>query len=136
MPNGKRPDLPPQQSPKLKMAADEIKKILERYDIAGVAQLFTPGFTEYTIHLRPSFSCVEINKKGQLRINPPILDPQNPTPAKKKISDSVNMVANFRIHLGKLFQVFTQADIAVRTQFGMMPKPGDPPPFNGLKATD
>jgi len=120
----------PEHSPKLKMAGMEIKAILEKYDIAGVAHLHLPGFNEYVIHISPSFSCVEINEQNKLRIHPPLEDPLNPNAHKKKIADTVNMIANMKMHQFKLSQVLSQADIAVRSQFGMMPKPGQPkPPF-------
>lgn len=124
-------DQVPEPSPKLQMAKKEILDILTKYDIAGYVQLFTPGHTEYSIHISPSFSCVRINDVGQLQINAPIEDPQNPAPAKKKVADTVNMVANLRIYVGKMYQTLTQADLAVRSHFGMMPKPGPPAIGNG-----
>jgi hypothetical protein len=44
-------------SPKLKNAAEEIKAILEKHDIAGHVVLHTPGHGEYFTKLDPSYSC-------------------------------------------------------------------------------
>lgn len=116
----------PEHSPKLKMAAKEIKDILEKYDIAGVVQMFTPGFNEYTMNISPSFSCVHINEVGQMKITPPIEDIDHPEKAKQKITDTVNMLANMRLYTGKLSLTLTQAEIAVRQHFGI-DKPKGPP---------
>lgn len=125
----------PAHSPKLQMAALEIKEIMNKHDVAGVIDLFIPGFNEIVIKIDPSFSCVEVNELSQLRINPPIVDPSAPEIAKKKIADTLNMLGNIRIYLGQVSRVLTQADMAVRQQFDMMPKPGDKlnlKPSNGL----
>lgn len=58
-----------QYSPKLKKAAEEIKEILNRYDIAGVVLLHTPGHSEYLLRLDPSYSCANMNEKtGEVRL--------------------------------------------------------------------
>lgn len=118
-----------QHSPKLKMAAAEIKAVLEKYDVAGVVQMFvpgTPGFNEYAMHLSPSWSCIEITDTGKLKINPPLMDPKTDKEAARRIKNTVNMVANMRIYVGQLYNSLMQSDVAVRTKFGMMPKPGTP----------
>ena len=120
------------------MAAMEIKALFDKYDIAGIAQLYTPdgaeaGMTEFVMKIDPSFSVVHLNHLKRLQITPPIVDPLNEAPAKKRIGQTVNMLANLRIHIGNLYQVFVQADATVRQHFGMMPKPGEPngtPPKN------
>lgn len=126
----------PEHSPKLKMASLEIKAILEKYDIAGVVQLFIPGHNEYTMNISPSFSCVSVNDVGQLKITPPI-EQEDPAPAKQKIADTVNMLANMRLYTGKLSMVLTQAEIAVRQHFGIATPKGPnniTPPFkNGRR---
>lgn len=114
----------PEKHPKLEMAAMEIKEILEKHDIAGMVFLFTPGFVKYTLNLAPSFSCVDINDKVQLKINPPILDPQNDAAYKQKLVDTVNMLGNFRIYGGKLTMALTQSEITVRKYFNMDQPPG------------
>lgn len=113
-------------SPNLKMAAMEIEEILKKHDCAGIVQLFEPGFNEMLFHINPTFSCADLDLKKALKITDPIVDPEHPEKAKKKIADTVNMLANFRIYTGQLARVFMQADIAVRTKFGMIPKPENP----------
>lgn len=46
-----------QYSPKLKKAAEEIKQILQKYDIAANVVLHTPGYSEYLLHITPTYSC-------------------------------------------------------------------------------
>lgn len=119
--------LPP-QNPKLKMLGKEIKDLLEKYDVAGVVQLYergndeSPGgFAEYAMLLQPSWSCIEIDALGKMKIHPPIEDPSNPEPAKLKVRTTINMLANLRMYLGRLVMQLGQADVAVRTHFNMMP---------------
>lgn len=54
-------------SPKLKKAAEEIKKILKENDIAGVVILHTPGYGEYVLNLSPTYSCVKVSPQGEIR---------------------------------------------------------------------
>lgn len=51
-----------QYSPKLKKAAEEIKKILVENDIAGIISIHTPGFSEYINYLTTSYSCIIVEK--------------------------------------------------------------------------
>lgn len=46
-----------QYSPKLKKAAEEIKQILQKYDIAANVILHTSGHSEYLLHITPTYSC-------------------------------------------------------------------------------
>lgn len=59
--------LPMQYSPKLKKAAEDIKKILKENDIAGVVILHTPGYGEYVLNLSPTYSCVKVSPQGEIR---------------------------------------------------------------------
>lgn len=125
----------PQHSPKLKMAAMEIKATLEKYDIAGIAHLHEPGFNEYVIHISPTFSVVELNAANHLKVNPPVEMPDDPTWSKKKVATTVNMLANLKMHTMKLSMVLQQAEATVRKYFGIELKPGGPHiqlPKNGL----
>jgi hypothetical protein len=134
----------PQFSAKLKKASAEIQAILKKHDIAGVIELFEPGFFEYAMKLNPSWSVVDINEKGQLKINPPIEVVGNPNASKKRIADTVNMLANLRLYSGKLAMTLTQAEMATRGQFGVQvpkPPPGGPiikmpPNLNGKPDKD
>lgn len=55
-------------SPKLKKAMQEVRQVLEEHDIAGSVVLHTPGFSEYLIHISPSYSCAKIERNGVLRV--------------------------------------------------------------------
>ena len=48
-----------QYSPKLKRAAEQIKKILKDNDIAGFVALHTPGNAEYIMELTPTYSALK-----------------------------------------------------------------------------
>lgn len=52
---------------KLKIAAEEIKEILRKHDIAGVFGLHTPGHGEFVLHLNTSYSCAYIYNDEQIR---------------------------------------------------------------------
>lgn len=49
-----------QYSPKLKNAMEEIKLIIDKYDIAACVVLHTPGFSEFLNKIDPSYSCAKI----------------------------------------------------------------------------
>lgn len=63
----KKIQIPMEYSPKLKKAAEEIKKILKENDIAGVVILHTPGYGEYVLNLSPTYSCVKVSPQGEIR---------------------------------------------------------------------
>lgn len=52
---------------KLKMAAEEIKDVLRKYDIAGAIGLHTPGHGEYFVHITTSYSCAYIYNDDEVR---------------------------------------------------------------------
>lgn len=110
-------------SPNLKKAALEVKKILEKYDAAGLCIIYEPGFSEYIVAISPSWSVVGVNEKSQLTITPPIEDPANPKAAMAKIADTVNMLANVRVGCTRLMMILSQAEQTVRQRFGIKPPP-------------
>lgn len=129
MENSDKKTPPPNQpeNPVLEQAAKEIADILKKHDIAGVVQLFTPGFNKYAMNLQPSWSVIAIDKQGKLRITAPLVDPENEQAAKTKILDTIRMLVNMRIYLTKLVGVIVQTEMVVRQQFGVIPPPpGDP----------
>lgn len=54
-----------QYSPKLKNAMDEIKPILDKYDIGAMICLHTPGFTEYLNKVNTTYSALALNADGE-----------------------------------------------------------------------
>jgi len=55
-------------SPKLRKAIDEIKGVLDKYDIAGLIVLHEPNHGEFLLNINPSYSCISFQADG-LRIN-------------------------------------------------------------------
>lgn len=52
---------------KLKQAAEEIKDILRKHNIAGAVQLHTPGHGEYFMHFNTDYSCAYIYNEEEVR---------------------------------------------------------------------
>lgn len=52
---------------KLKVAAEEIKDILRKHNIAGAVSLHTPDHGEFFMHLNPSYSCAYIYNDNEIR---------------------------------------------------------------------
>lgn len=46
-----------QYDPKLKIAMQEIRAILDKYDAGGVVMIHRPGFIEFVNKMNPSYSC-------------------------------------------------------------------------------
>ncbi len=84
-----------QYSPKLKKAAEEIKEILSRYDIAGLITLHTPGHAEFINEVSPSYSCLTITE-DMARVKTKRADFATKQEWEQKINDTVNMVGLFR----------------------------------------
>jgi hypothetical protein len=83
-----------QYSPKLKTAAEEIKAILAKHDIAGSIVLHTPGFTEYIFHLTPNYSCVFMDGPF-VRFRAALSDFKEDEEAQgKAIRNTVNMISS------------------------------------------
>lgn len=57
-----------QYSPKLKLAMEEIKQVLKKYDIGACVMLHTHGFMEYLNHIDPSYSAISQPVQGGFRI--------------------------------------------------------------------
>lgn len=47
------------ENPRLKQAIQEIEKLAKRLDIAVFAVVHSPGASEYTMQINPSFSCAK-----------------------------------------------------------------------------
>jgi hypothetical protein len=84
-----------QYSPKLKKAAEEIKAILEKHDIAGIVHLHTPGHAEYITKLNPSYSCVKFQSNGDVRIQSRLQEDHNGNREERNQfqSDTSNMLS-------------------------------------------
>jgi len=81
-----------QYSPKLKKAAEEIKQILHKYDIAANVILHAPGHSEYLLHITPTYSCAWI-ENDMVRFRARKADYNGNTMIRdKKIADTLNML--------------------------------------------
>jgi len=80
-------------SARLKRIAEQIKAILKKEDIAGLVVLHTPGYSEYFLHLTPSYSCLKVSG-GQVRIQSRLLQDYNGDriQKQKKDADTANML--------------------------------------------
>jgi len=90
-------------SPRLKRAAAQIKAILEKEDIAGLVVLHTPGYSEYLLHLTPSYSCVKVRGNGEIRIQSRMLEDYkgNLAMKRKKEADTANMLNMIAVTAGE-----------------------------------
>lgn len=113
--------IPPEPHPTLKMAHLEILEILKKHEITGVCVLHLPGHMELVQLIEAPFTCIRMNAVRQLQIVPPLIDPEHPEVAQKKVVDTINMLANTRFQLSHLAQVYVQAEMSTRKHFNMMP---------------
>jgi hypothetical protein len=84
--------------PKLKTAADEIKAIMRRHDIAGIVMLASPTHLEYLLTIDPSWSCcwMEEHAEGKLlRIKAKRADYPDLETQKKVLAESIGMLMGF-----------------------------------------
>ena len=77
---------------KLKIAAEEIKEILRKYDLAGAVSLHSPGHGEYFIHLNPSYSNAYIYNDNEVRFYSKRKDFKTLEEQLKKQADTSNML--------------------------------------------
>lgn len=81
-----------QYNPKLKKAAEEIKQILQKYDIAANVVLHTPGHSEYLLHITPTYSCAWL-ENDMVRFRARKADYNgNEMVRNQKIADTLNML--------------------------------------------
>jgi len=77
---------------KLKVAAEEIKRILCKHDIAAVFNLHTPGHGEFVLHLNTSYSCAYMYNDDELRFYSKRKDYKTQAEHFKKLADTSNML--------------------------------------------
>ena len=79
--------------PKLKKAIAEIKDILDKYDIAGVVVIHTPGHSEYLTKINPSYSCGTLIEGKGLHMKAKLADFNGDKEAMHNtVQDTVNMI--------------------------------------------
>ena len=103
----------------LKAAAEEIKEVLRKHNIAAAVALHSPGHGEYFVHLNPSYSCAYMYQDNEVRFYSKAVDYKIPTEQLEKQVDTANMLKlltdvtafNFGCldHLSKQFDELTGA---------------------------
>lgn len=96
-----------QFSPKLKKAAEEIKEILAKYDIAGTAILHTPGFSEFIVNINPSYSCAWIQGE-RFRMKALKKDYATEQEWRQKTQDTTNMMHHLAEDSGRIAMQFIE----------------------------
>lgn len=71
---------------------EEIKAILNNYDIAALVVLHTPGHSEYVMHVNPSYSCATFDG-DLLRIKAQRADFPTVEAWQEKVANTSNMLA-------------------------------------------
>lgn len=128
---------------RLQQASDEIKVLLEKHNLAGVAVLHCPemegpGKINVITCLGPTYSAVEV-KDGRLvmRASAPPLIIEGMRPAeevnRERAADTVNMLFNLRLKTAQVTQSLLQAELVVRQRFKMPLPPDVKPAVNGKK---
>lgn len=123
----KKPKAPNEFSPKLKMAAADIKAVLAKYDIAAIVVLQEPSHTEFFMQVDPSYSAAYLENQ-QLRLRQVLAGADGAIP--EKVVHTVNMLNNLQVLTGKITMALAQAIMYART-FYNLPKPGGQSPRNG-----
>jgi hypothetical protein len=77
---------------KLKVAAEEIKEILRKHDLAAVVSLHSPGHGEYFAHLNPSYSCAYMYNDNEVRFYSKSTDYKTQEEQIQKQADTSNML--------------------------------------------
>jgi len=103
-----------QYSPKLKIAAEEIKAILKKHDIGAYVRLHTPGFSEYVNEISPSYSCAKfdhsIPETVGIRFVAKAKDlPGGAAERDQKIADTDNMFLHFMQGISSAFMMYDAA---------------------------
>ena len=104
----------------LKIAAEEIKEVLRKHNLAAAVALHSPGHGEYFVHLNPSYSCAYMYQDNEVRFYSKAADYKTPTEQLEKQADTANMLKlltdttafNFGCldHLSKQFDELTGAE--------------------------
>lgn len=104
----------------LKVAAEEIKEVLRKHNLAAAVQLHTPGHGEFFVHLNPTYSCAYMYNDNEVRFHSKRVNYSSDEEQLQKQCDTSNMLKiltditaiNFRglHHLSKQFDALTNAE--------------------------
>lgn len=103
---------------KLKIAAEEIKEILRKHDIAGSVVLHSPAYGEHFIHLNTSYSCAYMTEDHEIRMYIKKEDFQSIKEFQEKKINTANMLRILMELNGHHFLCFKQMSEAFDTATG------------------
>lgn len=110
-----------QYSPKLKKAAEELKAILKKYDIAGSIVIHTPGHSEFVNEITPSYSCATLHH-DKIHFKAKRADFNDEAKRLQVITDTANMMHHLSTVLGenamRMITVSEQYDKIVDAEYG------------------
>lgn len=82
-----------QYNPKLKKAIKEIHDVLNKYDIAGLVLLHTPGHGEFVLKINPSYSALKFEDQYRVRLKAKAEDFKDGEKGRDKaLTDTSNML--------------------------------------------
>lgn len=90
---------------KLKQAAEEIKNILRKHDIASSFVLHTPGHSEYVNHFLTSYSCAYQYEDDSIRFYCKREDFKTDEAQKEKLTSTSNMLRMLTETVGRNFMM-------------------------------
>ena len=90
---------------KLKTAAEEIKEVLRKHDIAASLVLHTPGHSEYVNHLLTSYSCAYQYEDDSIRFYCKRKDFDTQEQQTKKLESTANMLRMLTETVGRNFMM-------------------------------
>lgn len=89
---------------KLKIAGEEIKDILKKYDLAGVIVLHTPTKCDWFMHFNTSYSCLYQYNDSEVRFYSKLKDYKSKKEQMQKQSNTANMLHMMQHVSGEIFQ--------------------------------
>jgi hypothetical protein len=116
-----------QYSPKLKIAMEEIKAILDKHDIAAVVVLHEPSFIECLTRINPSYSCASFTEKEEgIRVRAKLEDFGGDQEIRnQKLADTANMLHNLSMVGMKICYDVGQVSVQVDKLLGAEHYGGD-----------
>lgn len=100
---------------------EEIKTILDKYDIAGMVVIHTPGFSENLLQIDPSYSCARILPGG---IGLHFKNTDRPAAQRKTLAqDTANMFSLLADGAGHAFLAAKSGLEAMETRFDIKQGP-------------
>jgi len=116
-----------QYDPKLRIAMNDIKKILEQYGIAGIIILHSDmQCAEFLHHISPPYSAARWMGDMGIHVRAKLADFGGDKATRNKvINDTVNMALTFRDLSAQAFSLFDALVNTLKTQIDIDDTPGE-----------